>query len=56
MLFTYGSYGANKLFTFTFCDPNKLSDIYPVGSKQNYFYGRVNNNYYAPSKYLDGLF
>lgn len=32
--FTYGSYGANKLFTFTFCDPNKLSDIYPVGSKQ----------------------
>lgn len=54
--FTYGSYGANKLFTFTFCDPNKLSDIYPVGSKQNYFYGRVNNNYYAPSKYLVDCF
>lgn len=54
--FVYGSYGANKLFTFTFCDPNKLSDIYPVASKQNYFYGRVNNNVYAPSKYLIDCF
>ena len=33
-----------------------MSDIYPVGSKQNYFYGRVNNNYYAPSKYLVDCF
>lgn len=51
-----GSFFKIKNITFTFCDPNKLSDIYPVGSKQNYFYGRVNNNYYAPSKYLVDCF
>ncbi len=51
-----GSSGANKLFTFTFCNPNSLKDIYPVADKQNYFYGRVNNNLYAPSKYLIDCF
>ncbi len=54
--YLYGSYTANKLFTYTYCDPNKLSDIYPVANKQNYFYGRVNNNLYAPSKYLIDCF
>ena len=54
--FLYGSYSSNKLFTYTYCDPNKLSDIYPVASKSNYFYGRVNNNLYAPSKYLIDCF
>ena len=54
--FLYGSYGSNKLFTYTYCDPNKLTDIYPVASRSNYFYGRVNNNLYAPSKYLIDCF
>ena len=54
--FNSGAFSANKLFTFTFCDPNKLSDIYPVANKANYFYGRVNNNLYAPSKYLIDCF
>ena len=54
--YIYGAYTANKLFTFTYCDPNKLSDIYPVSNKQNYLYGRVNNNLYAPSKYLIDCF
>ncbi len=53
--YLYG-YNSNTLFTYTFCDPNQLSDIYPVASRQNYFYGRVNNNLYAPSKYLIDCF
>ena len=54
--YLYGSYTANKLFTYTFCDPNKLNDVYPISNKANYFYGRVNNNLYAPSKYLIDCF
>lgn len=54
--FSYGSYGSNKLFTYTFCDPNKLNDIYKIANKQNYFYGRVNNCLMAPSKYLINCF
>jgi hypothetical protein len=40
----------NKLFTYTMADPNKLSEVYKTASKGNYYYGRVNNNLYAPSK------
>ncbi|MDL2243702.1 RagB/SusD family nutrient uptake outer membrane protein, partial [Bacteroidales bacterium OttesenSCG-928-J19] len=36
--------------------PSKLSDIYATADKGNYFYGRVNNNLYAPSKYLIDCF
>ena len=53
--YIYG-FNANTLFTYTFCDPNKLNDIYSVSNKQNYLYGRVNNNLYAPSKYLVDCF
>ena len=53
--YQYG-YNSNTLFTYTFCNPSKLSDIYPVSDKQNYLYGRVNNNLYAPSKYLIDCF
>ena len=54
--FLNGAYTANKLFTFTFANPNKLSDIYSTSDKANYFYGRVNNNLLAPSKYLIDCF
>ncbi|MDL2241901.1 RagB/SusD family nutrient uptake outer membrane protein, partial [Bacteroidales bacterium OttesenSCG-928-L03] len=54
--FTSGSYSANKLFTFTFANPSKLSDIYATADRGNYFYGRVNNNLYAPSRYLVDCF
>lgn len=54
--FTSGAYTANKLFTFTMANPNKCNDIYKTSDKQNYFYGRVNNNVYAPSKYLIDCF
>ena len=47
---------SNTLFTYTFCNPGSLSDIYDVQDKANYFYGRVNNNLYAPSKYLIDCF
>lgn len=46
----------NKLFTYTMADPNGLSDIYKTASKANYYYGRVNNNLYAPSQYLINCF
>lgn len=46
----------NKLFTYTMADPNKLSEVYKTASKGNYYYGRVNNNLYAPSKYLVDCF
>lgn len=54
--FLDGAYSANKLFTFTFTNPNKLSDLYTVSDRANYFYGRVNNNLLAPSKYLIDCF
>lgn len=51
-----GAYTANKLFTFTMADPNKVNDVYKTASNANYFYGRVNNNLYAPSRYLIDCF
>lgn len=43
---------SNKLFSYTYCDPNALPELVITKNKQNYFYGRVNNNNFAPSKYL----
>ena len=43
---------SNKLFSYTFCDPNVLKELILMKNKQNYFYGRVNNNNLAPSRYL----
>lgn len=43
---------SNKLFSYTYCDPNSLPELCITKNKQNYFYGRVNNNNFAPSRYL----
>ncbi|MGH2623799.1 MAG: RagB/SusD family nutrient uptake outer membrane protein, partial [Sphingobacterium sp.] len=43
---------SNKLFSYTYCDPNSLPELVITKNKQNYFYGRVNNNNFAPSRYL----
>jgi hypothetical protein len=47
---------SNKLFSYTYCDPNSLPELCVTKNKQNYFYGRVNNNNFAPSKYLIDCF
>ncbi len=47
---------SNKLFSYTFCDPNALQELVVTKNKQNYFYGRVNNNNFAPSRYLVNCF
>lgn len=49
-------YAESNIFTYVYPDPNKLNDLYTTGNKQNYLYGRVNNNILAPSKYLVDLF
>lgn len=46
----------NNIMSFTFCNPFVLSDVYLANDKANYFYGRVNNNVIAPSKYLIDCF
>ncbi len=46
----------SNIFTYVWPNPYKLSDIYTTADKSNYMYGRVNNNTYAPSKYLLDLF
>lgn len=46
----------NKLFSYTYCDPNVLPELCVTANKQNYFYGRVNNNNFAPTKYLINCF
>lgn len=53
---SYWSVKTSNIFSFTFPNPYKLSEIYPVQDKQNYLYGRVNNNVLAPSKYLIDCF
>lgn len=50
------NYAQSNVFTYMFPNPYKLSDIYTTRDNQNYFYGRVNNNILAPSKYLIDLF
>lgn len=46
----------NNILSFVSPNPYKLSDIYGTRDKGNYFYGRVNNNVLAPSKYLIDCF
>lgn len=46
----------NNILSYTFCNPFSLSDVYLAKDKENYFYGRVNNNVIAPSKYLIDCF
>lgn len=50
------NYAFSNIFTYTFPNPYKLSDVYTTKDNSNYFYGRVNNNILAPSKYLIDLF
>lgn len=53
---SYWSVKQNNSFSFMSPNPYKLSELYPIKDKQNYFYGRVNNNVLAPSKYLIDCF
>lgn len=46
----------SSIFSYVMPNPYKLSDIYKTQDKSNYFYGRVNNNILAPSKYLINCF
>ncbi|WP_297066200.1 RagB/SusD family nutrient uptake outer membrane protein [uncultured Duncaniella sp.] len=49
-------YVKNNLFTYTICNPNKLTDLYTRSDKGNYYLGRTNNNTFAPSKYSIDVF
>ncbi len=49
-------YAKNNLFTYTVCNPNKLTDLYTRSDKTNYYLGRTNNNTFAPSKYSIDVF
>lgn len=49
-------YVKNNLFTYTICNPNKLTDLYTRSDKTNYYLGRTNNNTFAPSKYSIDVF
>lgn len=51
----YMSVNRNQL-TFTFCNPNKLEDLYKIADKSNYYLGRVNNNAMAPTPYAIDVF
>ncbi|WP_289872012.1 RagB/SusD family nutrient uptake outer membrane protein [uncultured Duncaniella sp.] len=49
-------YVKNNFFTYTICNPNKLTDLYTRSDKGNYYLGRTNNNTFAPSKYSIDVF
>lgn len=53
---SYWSVKTSNIFSFTYPNPYKMSEIYPIQDKQNYLYGRINNNVLAPSKYLVDCF
>ncbi len=53
---SYTSVKQTNIFAYTYPNPYKLSEIYPIQDKQNYLYGRINNNVLAPSKYLIDCF
>ncbi len=46
----------NNLFTYTICNPYKLSDLYTRADNTNYYLGRTNNNTLAPSQYTINVF
>lgn len=52
--------GTNTLFSYTSSNAGALSEFFPSNykpsDKTNYFYGRMNNNLYMPSKYLMSCF
>lgn len=53
----YGQPSNNKLWTYTFPKLQNFSELNGVSNdKQNYLYGRVNNNLLAPSKYMVEVF
>lgn len=54
--FANGNYTKNNLFTYTFCSPFKLNDLYPRENKGNYFLGNTSNNTFAPSQYSLNVF
>lgn len=54
--FASGNYTKNNLFTYTICNPNKLTDLYTRSDKTNYYLGRTNNCTFAPSKYAIDVF
>lgn len=54
--FANGNYTKNNLFTYTVCNPNKLTDLYTRSDKTNYYLGRTNNATFAPSQYSINVF
>lgn len=54
--FSAGNYTKNNLYTYTFCNPNKLADLYTRSDKTNYYLGRTNNCTIAPSQYTLSVF
>ena len=50
------NYAESNLFTYMYPNPYKLNDIYKTKDNGNYLYGRINNNVFAPSKYLINCF
>ncbi|MDE5826893.1 MAG: RagB/SusD family nutrient uptake outer membrane protein [Duncaniella sp.] len=54
--FKNGNYTKNNLFTYTICNPNKLTDLYTRTDKTNYYLGRTNNATFAPSQYSIDVF
>lgn len=54
--FSNGNYTKNNLFTYTICNPNKLTDLYTRSDATNYYLGRTNNCTFAPSKYSIDVF
>ncbi|MDE6394148.1 MAG: RagB/SusD family nutrient uptake outer membrane protein [Duncaniella sp.] len=49
-------YTKNNLFTYTFCNPNKLNDLYTKDAKANYYLGRITTSSFAPSQYSIDVF
>ncbi len=49
-------YTKNNLFTYTICNPNKLTDLYTKTDKSNYYLGRTNNATFAPTQYTIGVY
>lgn len=49
-------YTKNNIFTYTICNPNKLTDLYTRSDQTNYYLGRTNNCTFAPSKYSIDVF
>lgn len=53
---TAQNYKQSNIFAYLFPSPYKLNDVYKMKDASNYFLGKVNQNVFAPSKYLIDLF